>query len=288
MISPDTITRLATEPIPGDKRAGEDARYDPSFESLEAEIAKLEALSGGEVDWGVVDRVASDILATRSKHLLVAARLVRAWHQRHGLGGLHAGLRLLHGLCSNFWEDAYPEVTRLRARSSALKWLSDGLVPLITGGDAAELGRCREAMTELLGLIQPRFSDGDCGLGGLRRALDDAANNAAADAAAAPADTATNDAPPAESSTPVSAAAPRTAPAGRSGPIASRDEALKRLREIAEWFQRNDPHSPVGFLAQRAVNLGNMGFQEAFADLLQNNASAQSELWQILGLKPPG
>lgn len=289
MTTPDIIARLATEPIPGDQRAGEDARYDPAFEAMEAEIAKLESLSGGEVDWSEVERGASELLATRSKHLLVAVRLVRAWYQRHGLDGLLAGLQLLHGLCSTFWDDLHPEAARQRARSQTLRWLSDGMSPLITARDFRSerplLGRCQEAMTALIDLLQPLFTDGDCGLSGLRRALNEAADNAAADAAMGgdAADAASATVEPA-----ATGAAPRPAgPAGRGGPIASRDEAIKRLREIAEWFQRNDPHSPVGYLAQRAVNLGSMNFQEAFADLLQNNASAQSELWQILGIKPP-
>jgi type VI secretion system protein ImpA len=122
----------------------------------------------------------------------------------------------------------------------------------------------------------------------LRRALDAAVKNTEAEAASQQAP----DESPVESSiqAPAVVSAPARATASSSsvravGPIASRDDALRRLHEVAEYFQRAEPHSPVGFLAQRAAALGAMNFQDTFTDLLHNNTSAQSELWQVLGIK---
>jgi type VI secretion system ImpA/VasJ family protein len=290
MIDLALARKLGSEPISGDKSAGEDARYDSNFEAIEAEIAKLESLEGGVVDWELVIREATTLLTTRSKHLLVSARLVRAWYQREGIQGLLAGLELLNALCSTFWDGAFPEVNRPRARSVIFKWLADGLSPLIKDNahDSAATASCLEAVNRLIELIQPRFSDGDCGLGGLRRALDAAVKNTEAEAASQQAP----DESPVESSiqAPAVVSAPARATASSSsvravGPIASRDDALRRLHEVAEYFQRAEPHSPVGFLAQRAAALGAMNFQDTFTDLLHNNTSAQSELWQVLGIK---
>ena len=48
------------------------------------------------------------------------------------------------------------------------------------------------------------------------------------------------------------------APAGNGGPIASRRQALAQLREVAEFFRRTEPHSPVAYLADKAASWGEM------------------------------
>lgn len=46
--------------------------------------------------------------------------------------------------------------------------------------------------------------------------------------------------------------------AALGGPIASRRQALAQLREVAEFFRRTEPHSPVAYLADKAANWGEM------------------------------
>jgi type VI secretion system protein ImpA len=45
---------------------------------------------------------------------------------------------------------------------------------------------------------------------------------------------------------------------GGSGELRSRRDALKRLAEIADFFKRTEPHSPVSYLVQKAVKWGDM------------------------------
>ena len=45
---------------------------------------------------------------------------------------------------------------------------------------------------------------------------------------------------------------------GNGGPIASRRQALAQLREVAEFFRRTEPHSPVAYLADKAASWGEM------------------------------
>src|SRR5207253_7646791 len=40
--------------------------------------------------------------------------------------------------------------------------------------------------------------------------------------------------------------------AGAKGPLRTRADALRRLAEVAEYFQGAEPHSPVAYLVQRA------------------------------------
>lgn len=46
--------------------------------------------------------------------------------------------------------------------------------------------------------------------------------------------------------------------AAGAGPIRTRAEAIGKLREVAEFFRRTEPHSPVAYLADRAANWGEM------------------------------
>ncbi|MEZ0469771.1 type VI secretion system protein TssA [Luteimonas salinilitoris] len=46
--------------------------------------------------------------------------------------------------------------------------------------------------------------------------------------------------------------------AGHGGPISSRRQALAQLRQVAEFFRRTEPHSPVAYLADKAARWGEM------------------------------
>lgn len=53
-------------------------------------------------------------------------------------------------------------------------------------------------------------------------------------------------------------AAASTAPRGPAGAPTSRKEALAQLRQVAEFFRRTEPHSPVAYLAEKAASWGEM------------------------------
>ena len=54
------------------------------------------------------------------------------------------------------------------------------------------------------------------------------------------------------------AAADSLPAAGFSGPIKTRDHAIEQLRQVAEFFRRTEPHSPVAYLADKAANWGDL------------------------------
>lgn len=62
-----------------------------------------------------------------------------------------------------------------------------------------------------------------------------------------------------------------------SGAINSRKDALRRLGEIAAFFQKTEPHSPVSYLVQRAVKWGNMGLETWLQEVIKD----QSVLYQL-------
>jgi type VI secretion system protein ImpA len=54
------------------------------------------------------------------------------------------------------------------------------------------------------------------------------------------------------------------------GVLATRQDALVQLRQVAEYFRRAEPHSPISYLVARAVKWGEMSFEELIVDLTQN------------------
>jgi type VI secretion system protein ImpA len=70
---------------------------------------------------------------------------------------------------------------------------------------------------------------------------------------------------------------------GSRGAIEGRADALKRLSEIASFFQRTEPHSPVSYLVQRAVRWGNMPLEAWLQDVVKDE-NVLGNLKEMLGL----
>jgi len=81
-----------------------------------------------------------------------------------------------------------------------------------------------------------------------------------------------------------SPAAPRPAmPAGGSGPIQHRAQALAQLKAVAEFFRRTEPHSPVAYLADKAARWGDMSLHEWLRTVVKDDG-ALSHVEELLGV----
>jgi type VI secretion system protein ImpA len=118
MSSPQTIdfAALLTE-IAGANPAGEDLRYEGTYDTIQAQMHEDDDLEQGDwqretkvADWRAVIETATTALATKSKDLQIAAWLTRALGKRHGFAGLRDGFQLLRELEERFWETLYPEL----------------------------------------------------------------------------------------------------------------------------------------------------------------------------------
>jgi type VI secretion system protein ImpA len=69
-----------------------------------------------------------------------------------------------------------------------------------------------------------------------------------------------------------------------SGSIQSRNEALRRLADIAEYFRQTEPHSPVSYLVQRAIKWGTMPLDVWLGDVVKEE-SVLGQLRETLGIK---
>jgi type VI secretion system protein ImpA len=85
------------------------------------------------------------------------------------------------------------------------------------------------------------------------------------------------------------ATAPRvgTVQAPASGPVAleTREDALRELGRIAEYFRRTEPHSPLSYTLEEAVRRGRMTLGELLAEVLPDQ-DARHGLLARLGIRP--
>jgi type VI secretion system protein ImpA len=77
-----------------------------------------------------------------------------------------------------------------------------------------------------------------------------------------------------------------SSPSLESVPFAPQDrsDALNRLAAVADFFRQTEPHSPVSYLVQRAVQWGQMPLEEWLKDVISDDA-VLARVRETLGLK---
>lgn len=78
-----------------------------------------------------------------------------------------------------------------------------------------------------------------------------------------------------------------TTPAAIRGPIQTREQALAQLRDVADFFRRTEPHSPVAYLAEKAASWGEMSLHLWLRTVVKNDETL-SGLEELLGIKKAG
>jgi type VI secretion system protein ImpA len=74
--------------------------------------------------------------------------------------------------------------------------------------------------------------------------------------------------------------------AAAGGPVRGRDDALRVLQQVAEYFRKNEPHSPISTSLDEIVRRAKMPFAELLAELLPDSSAWRSALTSA-GIKPP-
>jgi len=72
-----------------------------------------------------------------------------------------------------------------------------------------------------------------------------------------------------------------------SGPIRSRADAYRRLAEAADYLMTTEPHSPTGYLVQRAVEWGHMSLFDVLKQIVRNDGEME-EIDRLLRLSGNG
>ncbi|TVR80626.1 MAG: type VI secretion system protein TssA [Rhodospirillales bacterium] len=194
------------------------------------------------------------------------------------------------------------EITRVRDRKSADKAESRGAVTLAqfsaavaaTSSDVFKdnldhLDDGHRALDDLNAVLQERCGRDAPGLGRLRDAIDNIAGflrtvlMERGEIMTEP-DTGAGATEAAEASVHEGDEGEPTAwmPSG-AGPIRSREEAYRRLAEVADYLARTEPHSPTPYLIRRAIAWGNLPLPALIMELTHGGKDV-SALFDMLGL----
>ena len=72
-----------------------------------------------------------------------------------------------------------------------------------------------------------------------------------------------------------------------AGPLRTRAQALQQLSDVAAFFRKTEPHSPVAYLAEKAVKWGDMPLHEWLRQVVKDQG-AMSHLHELLGIEAEG
>jgi type VI secretion system protein ImpA len=143
---------------------------------------------------------------------------------------------------------------RRQAATAAAAWqaLSDAL-DRRAGAEAPPTSRVRDLLAQIMAVAEPF---------------------AAPEAAAA------------EPTEPGAAVAAATPPAAATGAVGSREEALRALAAIADYFRRTEPLSPLAYTLQEAVRRARMSWPELLEEIVPDSA-VRGAILTSLGIRPP-
>lgn len=71
---------------------------------------------------------------------------------------------------------------------------------------------------------------------------------------------------------------------GAAGPITSREEAFRRLAEVAAYLRRTEPQSPVPHLIDRAITWGRLPFDELLREMIKDQGT-RDQVRDLLGIR---
>jgi type VI secretion system protein ImpA len=73
-----------------------------------------------------------------------------------------------------------------------------------------------------------------------------------------------------------------------SGAIPNRDYAFQQMRQIAEFFKRNEPHSPISFMIEKTIRWGYLSFPELIQELVKGNQDVLQRIGVLTGMNEDG
>ncbi|MGA7802246.1 MAG: type VI secretion system protein TssA, partial [Gammaproteobacteria bacterium] len=70
------------------------------------------------------------------------------------------------------------------------------------------------------------------------------------------------------------------------GRISSREDAFKVLLDLADFFRRTEPHSPLSYSLEQAVRWGRMPLPDLLSSLI-SNTGVRNEFFRVTGIPRP-
>ena len=77
-----------------------------------------------------------------------------------------------------------------------------------------------------------------------------------------------------------------TTVARSAGPVRTREDAFGALLQVAEFFKRTEPHSPVSYALEQAVRWGRMPLPELWKELIPDETT-RDQMFKLVGIQTP-
>ncbi|HFZ8996681.1 TPA: type VI secretion system protein TssA [Citrobacter freundii] len=304
------IEKLLT-PVSPEHPCGESIRYSPDFDQLVAARQQDdETLPTGvwqstprRADWEEVARLACELTVSRSKDLVIMGWLGEAWIRLRGLMALPDALALLVLALERYPDELHPQIKDgdYDYRAAPLCWIAQHYAALVADAPLFTLEGETVSLTQwqqgkLHGVPAPDMQANTglaltASLNWLHRLHTFCQNWPDATAPSfsvleqkiktcqqALGIGATEQPQQPEEET-------RVSPVMNSPAFVSREEAYQMLKQVADYLQRTEPHSPVPYLLHRAYIWGHTPLPELLNELLVSDESAR-RLWRQLGVLP--
>jgi type VI secretion system protein VasJ len=264
------LTVLGKTPVTEDQPAGSDVRYDPLFDALQAEIDKQSTpTASGGTDWKKVEKLAVEILSTKSKDILVASYLAVAQLRLRKEAGVAPSLHLYRDLLETFWENLFPPKKRKRGRVAAIEWWLEKAEPALQDLQPSPLppeviDTCRQDINRIGEVLRENL-DAPVSLRVMERYIDSIPVASEAEP---------------EPEKPSETAAPEAKPAQRSAPPPPADTGIGEMKSETD--------------AEKTARAGFMAVRRA-ADFIENQNLADSRSyrwrriagWGMIQMLPP-
>lgn len=281
-------------PISEHAPCGDDIAYSPEVDAIskarQADDPTLEqgawVTSLKEADWKFVASRCANLIEQRSKDLRLAVWLAEACAKTASFRGLGDSLMLVAALCERYWDHLHPmpDEGTFEQRIGNLCWIAARLPQLMHEmpvADASSASReslitdtayCAEAIAQLEKVVDDRLGADGPGFSAARSAIENVIHVLG----------------PAASEAEVVAEGAHAVVAHESqvgqGPLQTRAHAIAQLRQVAEYFRRTEPHSPVAYLADKAAAWGEQPLHVWLRGVIKDE-SAFAHIEELLGLQ---
>lgn len=264
----EAILALGRDPVSAAAPAGENARYDETFEQLQAQMDRIGSIAGVPIDWARVVELSSTILKSKSKDLLVATYLALGLFETQGFKGLAVGIDAYRELVGKFWEACFPRPKPPQGRINAIQYLAEKVMAAIdpqsgakrspAGPEKEGVHKSADAAIALDAALQTAYA-GQAEMPNLLpfvRAMKGLKERVGPLTAEAPAAAAASGA-----AAPGAAAGASNAPAAGGAPVAmdgfrNATQALQAVRAVAKFLLTQDVKDPTGYRLARIAAFG--------------------------------
>ncbi|NML61983.1 type VI secretion system protein TssA [Massilia sp. RP-1-19] len=271
-------------PISEQAPCGDDIAFSPEVDAIskarQADDPTLEqgawVTSLKEADWKFVASRCAQLIEQRSKDLRLAVWLAEAEAKTSSFRGLGDSLMLASALCERYWDNLHPmpDEGTCEQRIGNLCWIAARLPQLVKEIPVAHLpdvSYCAEAIAQLERIVDDRLGADGPGFSAARSAIENVIH------AIGP--------PVAESSdTPLAMTPMAHESQVGQGPLQTRAHAIAQLRQVADYFRRTEPHSPVAYLADKAAAWGEQPLHVWLRGVIKDD-SAFAHIEELLGLQ---